>query len=361
MTVKQWIGTVLFSVATAVGSNAALAQAAPAPVDHNAPVTLNVVVSGRNGVPVTGLQQEDFTLLLDKKPHPITSFKALQAPTGTPAAKNEDVEVILLVDAVNTRFSHVAYERQEISKFLKSNNGVLPRPTSLVLLSDTQVQIQPIPTRDGNALSAGLEQTETGLREIRRDSGFEGAIERFEISARALKQLAAYESTRPGRKLVVWISPGWPLLSGPGVDLTNKESQSLFHTAVDLSDSLTRAGITLSTVDPLGVEESLNRTTFYKEFLAGVPTASKMEAGNLALQVLAVQSGGRVINSSNDVARGIADAVSDAEAFYVLTFQPPPADHPDQYHSLSVTINNEDRSQKSALTARTRTGFYSQP
>jgi VWFA-related protein len=357
---KQASLALIFGLAFAGSARSALTQTVldtPVAASANAPITLNVVVSGKGGVPVSDLKQQDFTLLVDKKPTPIASFKAVEAPVaaGRGTVAHGDVEVILLVDSVNTRFSHVAYERQEIQKFLKSNDGVLPRPVSLVLLSDTDLKIEPVPSRDGNALSDILEKSEIGLRQIRRSAGFDGAVERFEISARALKQIATYEATRPGRKLLVWISPGWPLLSGPGVNLSKKESLGLFHTAVDLSNSLTRAGITLSSVDPLGVDESLVRSSYYKAFLDGVPDASKMEAGNLALQVLAAQSGGRVFSSSNDIARGIADAVSDAQSFYVLTFQPPPADHPDQYRSVSVNVNNP------GLAARTRTGFYSQP
>jgi len=39
--------------------------------------------------------------------------------------------------------------------------------------------------------------------------------------------------------------------------------------------------------------------------------------------------------------------VVDATAFYTLTFDSPPADHPNEYHSLLVKIG------KSGLTART--------
>ena len=48
--------------------------------------------------------------------------------------------------------------------------------------------------------------------------------------------------------------------------------------------------------------------------------------GNLVdgLQVLAYQSGGRVLNSSNDVAGEIARCAVDAGTYYVLSIQPPP-------------------------------------
>jgi hypothetical protein len=73
------------------------------------------------------------------------------------------------------------------------------------------------------------------------------------------------------------------------------------------------------------------------------------------LQVLATQSGGLVLNSTNDLASAIADCVSDANAFYVLSFDAARADHPNEYHALGVTID------KPGLTARTRMGYYAQP
>jgi hypothetical protein len=51
----------------------------------------------------------------------------------------------------------------------------------------------------------------------------------------------------PGRKLLVWISPGWPyLVSGMDRELASKrQKQELFNSIVALSDGLRRARITL--------------------------------------------------------------------------------------------------------------------
>src|ERR1700710_1321618 len=71
-----------------------------APASHR--IVLDVVVtpqSGRDPKPVSGLRQNDFTLLDNKMPHPITSFRAVGA--------GEPISVILLVDAVNTDYIRV--------------------------------------------------------------------------------------------------------------------------------------------------------------------------------------------------------------------------------------------------------------
>lgn len=66
-----------------------------------------------------------------------------------------------------------------------------------------------------NALSATLEQQTVSLQSINRSAAFSGAVDRFQISLHAFRELAACEASRPGRKIILWNSPGWPLLSGP--------------------------------------------------------------------------------------------------------------------------------------------------
>jgi hypothetical protein len=68
-----------------------------------------------------------------------------------------------------------------------------------------------------------------------------------------------------------------------------------------------------------------------------------------------VQSGGRVLNTSNDVGNSIATCLADAKVFYTLSFDAPVGNFPNEYHSLQVKVG------KPGLTARTRTGYYAQP
>jgi hypothetical protein len=105
----------------------------------------------------------------------------------------------------------------------------------------------------------------------------------------------------------------------------------------------------------LGAAEDALRTSEYKDFVKGLATAAPAQIGHLALQVLAYQSGGRVFNSSNDVAGEIAACVADANAFYVLTVESPAGNSPNELHALDLKID------KPGLTARTRTVYYSQP
>src|ERR1700733_14547083 len=81
-------------------------------------MTLDVVVTDKAGTPQPGLQQTDFTLEDNKQPQTILSFKAVD---GTVAAPDPPIEIILVIDRVNTSFQSSANERQQVEKFLRQN------------------------------------------------------------------------------------------------------------------------------------------------------------------------------------------------------------------------------------------------
>jgi len=322
-------------------------QAAPAK-SAPAPIQLDVVVTPKAGAPVANLQQGDFTVLDNKAPQPILSFEAVTGSTKVP------VEVILVIDAVNMPFQQLAYERTQIGRFLRANGGRLAYPTALMFFTDTGTQIQNEPSGDGNALAEALDKFAIGLRDITRSTGVYGAEERLDLSLGAIQALVARETPRPGRKIVLWLSPGWPILSGPGIELDAKQQQGIFGNIVDLSTQLREARITLYSLDSLGVDEGVGRTNYYQDFIKGVSKSSQTQLGNLSLQVLAVQSGGFALTSTG-VAQLLQQCITDIEPYYVLSFAPAPAERPNEYHHIEVQVS------KPGLIARTRQGYYAQP
>ena len=310
-------------------------------------IRLNVVVSPKNGEPVSGLTQQDFTLFDNKVQKPITGFRAM-------SAGQEPTRVILLIDAVNISYQNMAYERDEMIRFLRSNGGHLALPTAIAVFKDTGTQIQQGFSQDGNALADDLNNKQIGLRTIPRSTGFYGAGERFQLSMSTLSRLAEQEAAVPGRKLILWASPGWPLLSGPGIQLQASQQAQLFQTIVDLSTRLRQANITLYSIDSLGVSEPLGRVDFYQSFTKGVSKPSQVSVGNLSLQTLAVQSGGLALNSS-DIPALLNKCIADTSAYYQVSFATQRADDRNEYHHVEIKLSNP------GLVARTRDGYYAQP
>jgi len=310
-------------------------------------ITLDVVVTSRAGEVMRGLDQKDFTVLDDKTPREITSFEAVDT-------NKQPVEAILLIDGVNTGYTEIAQERIQIDKFLRANGGKLTLPTALAVSGDQGIKMQDGYSHDGNGLADALAKYSISLREIGRSAGFEGAEERLTDSLKAIRLLAAYEAQRPGRKIILWVSPGWPLLSGPGVNLTENQQVAIFNDVTWLSTTLREAQTSVYAVDPLGVGEPVGRAFYYQMFTKGVKSANDVSVGNLGVQVIASETGGLVRNST-DVSGLLQECVGDNVAYYRLSFEPPPTEKRDMYHPLKVTV------ARPGATVSTSTGYYAEP
>ncbi len=367
-----FLGVLLAAARTASSQPAS----APAVANGSHSITLDVVVDGKSGPPVSGLQPQDFKLFENKQLQNLVSVE----PGGAGVQADPPVEAILLLDAVNLDFTTVAYERKLVTEFLRKNGGQLALPTSLILLTDAGAQMPGPPTRDGNALAAELNDSATGLPTFQKNSGFYSAAERWQISLRSLNTIIAYGARKPGRKLLIWLSTGWPAFSQMTTMNTQANQEKLFGSVVGFSTGLRQARITLYSMDPMGAgetqsivrqaPESLTQRRgaprmeaaeagpgklYYQSFLKGVEKPKDADYGDLLLGVLATQSGGQVFFGNNDLAGLISKCIADANAYYVLTFNAPAASRANEYRSIEVQVD------KPGLTARTRAGYYAQP
>lgn len=336
----------VYCFATILSQGFIEAQTEQSPASVAGAPRLDVVVAHKNGPPVGGLSQSDFTVIDNKHTQPITSFRAV-------SGRDSKAQVIIILDAVNIDYERVAYAREEVDKYLRSEGGQLTHPTAFGLLTDSGMKLQEQYSTDGNQIAAAVDANITGLREIRRSSQYQG-FDRYNISLKGLAELVSREVSTPDRKLVLFVSPGWPLLSSPGIEnsLDSKQQKQLFDTLVNLTTQMQRANMTLYTVNPLGTGESEIRASYYESFVKGVSESRKMEPGNLALQVLSVQSGGRAIDFNNDISAVMRECVNDTQNYYEITFEPAPPDPKNYYHRVEVKVAKPD------LTARARGGYY---
>jgi VWFA-related protein len=216
------------------------------------------------------------------------------------------------------------------------------------------LQIQPAFTTDGNALRSSLDHFTIGLRELRRSTGVYGAEERMQISLTTMKALIA-QLPKNGPKRIIWVSAGWPLLSGPAVELNPSKRAQIFSDLVGLVTEMRKSQITIDAVNPLGASQDVATTDYYETFTRAPRSSYDIELGNLGLQLLAIDSGGLVLNGSNDIASLLQRAVQQTEECYEISFAPAPGEHDNEYHELQLKVN------RSGLTVHTTAGYYARP
>jgi VWFA-related protein len=310
-------------------------------------ITVNVLATDGTGQPLAGLQASDFMLQDNGKPQPITEFRAV-----SPTAQPEAVHVMIVLDMINEDFATASRAREQIDEFLAQNGGQLSYPTVILAMTPGGVHALNQWTRDGKTLAANFDKLSTTLRAANHE-GFSAASFRMEGSLGQLSQIAALGARTPGKKLLLVISPGWPMLPVAGDLATLRERRWTFNSIVQLSNGLREGKIALYSLDP-HVLGSAN-PFYYQIYLKGVAWMDKASYGNLALQVLAEHSGGRALTSGHDILGELNRAVNEAGPYYELTFRASETTPPNEYHALKVLVT------RPKATALTVAGYYANP
>lgn len=295
---------------------------------ENRAIHLAVVVTDKSGTPVRGLQLEDFTVLDNGAPQGITSFEAVDG-------QQAHVQVVVVIDAVTVGARELAIEREEIQRFLKADEGHLAFATTFAVLTEAGIQLHLGFSEDGNALSSALGHQQIPRRSIGRDTDRGGSSARFDSAFQGFAQLLEEERERPGRKLIIWVSPNWPMLP-------QARSQQILPSIVEIATELREGQITLYMVDPAG-------TADLTMGLEDTPVNHTRPADS------ETPSGGLVLHPGNDMAAALRRCVSDGSAYYEISFNRAIADRPDEYHRLEIRVG------RPGLAARTTEGYYAQP
>jgi VWFA-related protein len=332
----------------------------PVKMQMNAPpeglIHLDVAVTDPEGKPFSGLAAKDFTLMDNGVPQKIVSFAASNQSTD----ENERLtEVVLVLDEVNLRPLQLELVKNESIKFLRQNGGHLGEPTSIYWLKTSGLYATAKPTTDGNALAEDVAHEGSSRTVwISRiwDPFMTGEGGMSNRSLRAVYSIAIERRGDPGRKLLVWIGFGWPATRG------RKELRdSYFSSLVELSTRIREARMVICEVTARTEPMVFDFKATYQKYLAGVRSPSELGELNLdssthfALPVLATQSGGLVLDELSEISRALELCVDDARVFYTVSFNPPYAAQPDEYHDLKVQIG------AAGLSARTNTGYYDEP
>jgi VWFA-related protein len=306
-------------------------------------VHLDVSVTKVDGEPVSGLSREDFELLDEGLPQKILSFHALSAQS---AGREPPVQVILFFDTLCRTYpscmskADALRAQAGIEAFVGQDGGHLHQPVSVFGISDDGLWTVPHhdPT-DGNALVSDL------------SSGKRIVLDRRPDALRALAYIATTQRRKRGRKVMLWIGPGCG--KGTGIfPASHNEGQKTFDPIYWFTMLFREARMS---IEELSVDQDGPCAPGYQLYLNGPRTIREANDRFLYKKVLAIQSGGSVANDTNDLVAEMNRCMRRALNFYTLSFVPPVAVQPHEYHSLQVRVG------KPGLAVRTNTGYYDEP
>jgi VWFA-related protein len=239
-------------------------------------VIFDVVVTGPDGKPVTGLGKDDFSVLEDHKPQTLTYFEPHTAadvaadaipklpamPPGVyinfPAAPTTSAVNVLLLDALNTPMKDQMYVRQAMVRYLK---GLPPGTRIAIFTLASRLRMVQGFSSDSSVLLAAIDDKkhrqlaeQSALLNIERDQAlidsqvsdvgrlapggqtsqgfanlqqFNADMASFQVDLRvritldALADIGRYLAPVPGRKNLIWFSGSFPLNINADPDLAD--------------------------------------------------------------------------------------------------------------------------------------------
>jgi VWFA-related protein len=296
---------------------------------------------GPPGELVTGLTQDDFTLLDEGKRQRIAVFRTGPSDDAKPAAlppgavsNRQDSRgrpvnnaTSILIDFLNTKFDYTGYERLGMTKLLRSLAASDSR-IALYTLGENLHMLHDF-TDDPQKLTdaaAKLDQKTdpAGLASALRDFGDLLDLGREEVHGRmtvkALRLIVQHLSGVPGRKSLVWFMDN-PRNVPPAVMALLQEANIVLYPVL----------VRLVRYEPGG--PSLPET-----------------------QALASATGGRAFADALDLTFAVRTAEEDTDAGYVLGYYPAENLLDGKYHTITVKLHNK-APDKQTLEVRYRPGY----
>lgn len=378
-------GTVL---SIGLGGRSAVVAASQQPTFQSTTrlIQVIVVVHDKNGQPVGDLTAADFTLLENGKEQPIQVFSIETdrvAPTTLlPLAANEFSNRLdgragggvtaILFDRLNTSFEDQKQARDQILKFLAR----LP-PTdrvALYVLDSDVVRVLHDFTTDASRLvrvlnrylgttSAELAASDATVPDFARtgnaaeDAETQAWLEkatqavsnqylraRADSTTAALEALANHLAGIRGRKNLIWVSSGFPLviqdpLSGP---------QAMIRPVNRATRAINNANVAVYPVDARGLIGAFTTTPDNKTVFA---TLGNTRPNIDTMQTIAESTGGRAFFNTNAIGDAVRRAMDDARVSYVLGYYPSLARWDGRFQEINVKV------KRGGLDVRHRKGY----
>ena len=313
-------------------------------------VQLDAVVTDGKNRHIATLTPEDFEVLQDGKLQKLTNFEYVPGNGGAGSEDTRQAAVIVFDDR-KMSFSDFVYSKRALYRLLgTSQSGLSLAVTRTSGGSGTMQQFSSDPAYFREVLDRMAWSP---------PSPYELKANVFAWVIEAIRALAGY----PGRKSVIWISPGLRYPAG----------ESVMDYIRRVADEANRASVTIQTIDVRGLPAQLLDRSVPDASRAGPPDLSyhpwpsvdPPDAGYFRSQAVlaepAEMTGGLFQHDDNDLFAQLRKAISDGDGYYLLGWYPGPdafthrANEPIPYHRVRIKV------RKSGLIVRSRSGYYATP
>lgn len=364
-------------------------------------VRVDVIVSDKQGAPVTDLTKDDFAIVEDGQPQAIELFKLINTdgrpgPGAEPArpirsrfdeeseAARDDVRLfVIFLDDYHVRLGNSMRVREPLVRFIQTQLG----PLDMVGVMYPLMSVNDITfTRDHDSVVAAIRKFEGRKYDYRPRNQVEEkyayypaqTIEtlRNQITVSALEGLCVrLGSLREGRKSVILVSEGFtallppqmrdPVAAMPGLgNPTSRnplagdspgEDRARFLSEVDLQrllrdvyDAANRHNTAFYALDPRGLAAG--------EFDVNENVNSRVDGQTLrqsidTLRTIADESDGRAIVNQNDLDKGLRQIIRDSSAYYLLGYNTS-SKADGKFHRIDIRV------KRPGLQLRSRKGYW---
>ena len=344
-------------------------------------VLVPVAVREKSGPVATGLKKESFRLSVDGKQVPIASFEEVTSGTAPAVApKPSDVYTnrianddrpqrltILLLDYLNTPFLNQEEERREVAKFV--DKQVKPdQPVALMALTRRGLSMLQTFTTNTGDLSLAVQRSR-GQMSLYEANGlhwvgtlaedYSGSFmlkDRILLTLDELEQLGNALSGLPGRKVVVWLSGGFPFLPYEKHTMLHQDTEYLDNYR-NVWHSLNQANVALYPIDGKGLVNTLWENRFSAEHRGSInlrapirPRYDIFQQEQDTLRNFAEETGGVACINKNQFETCIESAQQEAVDYYLLSFNLTPEMRSKDWHNIRVKVDGK-------YEVRARQGF----
>jgi VWFA-related protein len=341
-------------------------------------VQVNVIATDKSGKPVTDLTKVEFTLRDQGKPQEISYFSLeksrafgpaegapnlpantytnrLELKSGVPSAVT-----VILIDALNTRFTDRRYAQSEIAKYLSKLQP--DDEVALYVLSDNLFILHDFTSRTSALIESLSHENRGESWELLSPSPLARTF-RYAKTYEALEAIANHVRRLPGRKNLIWVTAAFPALplGSPNINaLLTKYGPGFFVTReMRAVAALNDANVAVYPVDARGLitygisASDANDSANVRR--GGVPPLSATQPIFDTMRRIADNTGGRAYINANDIAGSIRQAVEDSKVTYVLGYYPTHGQWDGRFRQIKIERTRND------VHLRYRIGYFASP